>query len=132
MSTGPEDGGERLMAQSSWLAMLFLHLAGRCLLPGRLDYSSPARLMGLPLVRINKGGGVRSGHAPNVAKGWLAVGDVAVGVISIGHMAFGAHVIGGAGADPVADPVAVEWFQEHLPQVIRALEGLTGVTIGTR
>jgi hypothetical protein len=60
-----------------------------------MEYRSPLRLLGLPLVHVAIGARGR-GYAPGVAIGWIAVGDVAFGaLLSLGGLAVGGLSLGG-------------------------------------
>jgi hypothetical protein len=61
-----------------------------------MNYTSAARLLGLPLVDIRVGVPSRPGASRSVARGWIAVGDLAFGgLISLGGVAVGGIAIGG-------------------------------------
>lgn len=61
-----------------------------------MNYTSSARLLGLPLVDVRVGGSPQPGVSRSVARGWIAVGDVAVGgLFSLGGVAVGGIAIGG-------------------------------------
>jgi len=64
-----------------------------------MDYESPARLLGLPLIHIATGQQVDGGYRRGTAKGWIAVGDLAIGVLfGAGGIATGAISVGGIAA----------------------------------
>lgn len=56
------------------------------------EYKSKTTLLGLPLVHINLGRGLRC------ARGIIAIGNVAAGVVSLGGLSFGGLALGGASA----------------------------------
>ncbi|MBM4116893.1 hypothetical protein FJ251_03995 [bacterium] len=64
-----------------------------------MDYESPARFLGLPLIHIATGQQVDGGYRRGAAKGWIAIGDIAVGVLfGAGGIATGAISVGGLAA----------------------------------
>jgi len=61
-----------------------------------MNYTSSARLLGLPVVDVRVGGPREAGVSRSVAQGWIAVGDLAVGgLLSLGGVAVGGIAIGG-------------------------------------
>lgn len=61
-----------------------------------VDYRSKLQLMGLPLIHVAFGKGVKGEYKRGIAKAWVAIGDVSFGVLfSAGGIAFGGVAFGG-------------------------------------
>lgn len=68
-----------------------------------MDYQSPARFLGLPLIHVATGQQVDGGYRRGTAKGWIAVGDLAIGVLfGAGGIATGLVSVGGLAAGGLA------------------------------
>jgi len=64
------------------------------------QWTSRARWLGLPLVHVNFGSpsaalGREVKRQPNIARGWIAIGDRAYGALAIGNIAVGGIALGG-------------------------------------
>jgi hypothetical protein len=60
-----------------------------------MNYQSPVRFLGLPLVHVETGRAVEGSYRRGIAKGWLAVGDIAFGALAIGAVSAGGIGVGG-------------------------------------
>ena len=54
-----------------------------------MNYQSPVRFLGLPLVHVETGRLVEGSYRRGIAKGWLAVGDIAFGALAVGGVSAG-------------------------------------------
>lgn len=64
-----------------------------------MNYKTKLKIFGLPIIHIATGNIEENGrYKRNVAKGWIAIGDISFGVLfSFGTIAFGGIALGGFG-----------------------------------
>lgn len=65
-----------------------------------MRYTSPVKLLGLPLIDIAIGAPGPAGRA--VARGWVAIGDIAFGAVALGGIAIGGIGLGGLSVGALA------------------------------
>jgi hypothetical protein len=61
-----------------------------------MEYVSPVRILGVPLLHVCTGTVSPTGYRRGVARGWIALGNIAIGILaSFGGLAIGGVSVGG-------------------------------------
>ena len=92
-----------------------------------MEYKSPVRLLGLPLVHFATGRLEAGKYRRGIARGWVAIGDIAfgglfavggiaVGTIGVGGLALGGIAVAGLSIGIAAEPGRPsDWSQRAGP-----------------